>query len=306
MNSSGPTTCHACGSTRPLIERIPSVRDPQSTEHFAIRACPDCGVGITSPVPEDLGKYYGPLYYGGRHSFTADYCTARRVRLLTQHAPRPGNLLDIGCGDGSFLLGARKAGWAVSGTEIGGAAELSKATGLTVHDSLESVDNGRFDVVTMWHTLEHFRDPFATVDSARKKLAPGGLFIVAVPDANGLQAALFGKSWFHFDVPRHLFHFDRSSLSTMMKRASFSVSEWHHMEIELDIFGWMQSALNRVMPEPNVLFQSLTGKPRMASRGQLAASYVLGTALGPAAVAATALGGAMGRSATLIAIARPV
>lgn len=298
--------CIVCGAAR-LGKGLGHVRDPQSTEHFDIERCPDCGLGHTTPEPEDLSAYYGPAYYGGRHSFTARHCTARRVRILRQAtAGRAGKLLDIGCGDGSFLLGAQTEGWTVAGTEIGGAAELSKQTGLDVRDSLEDTrDRAPFDAITMWHTLEHFRDPKAIIGGAREQLSSGGVFIVAVPDAEGLQAKVFGSKWFHLDVPRHLYHFTRGALERLLRDCDLSVERWHHQEIELDVFGWLQSALNTVMPEPNVLFQSLTGKPRTTGPGQLALSYALGTALGPAAVAATALGSATRRGATLIAIARP-
>lgn len=299
--------CNACGAVRPPVPRLSAVRDPQSTERFAILRCEACGVGHTSPEPEDLAPYYGPAYYGNRHSFTERYCAARRVRLLWQATrARSGKLLDIGCGDGTFLLAAKEHGWTVAGTEIGGAKEISKRTGLDVRDSLGEVgDIAPFDAITMWHTLEHFREPHAIVAAARERLKADGTFIVAVPDAAGLQATVFKDKWFHLDVPRHLYHFDRASLTSMLDRAGFRVTRWHHLEIELDVFGWLQSALNAVMPQPNVLFQSLTGKPRTSGAGQLALSYALGTMLGPAALAATAVGTLARRGATLIAIARP-
>ncbi len=300
--------CKACGAKVPASPRLPSVRDPQSDERFAIVRCPACGAGRTSPAPADLAPYYGPAYYGGRHSFTASYCAARRVRVLRRAVPR-GKVLDIGCGDGTFLLAAKDAGWSTFGTEIGGGKEIADRTGLDVRGSLEEVASAApFDAITMWHTLEHFRDPLETVERARALLAPGGAFVVAVPDAAGLQATLFKSKWFHLDVPRHLYHFDRRSLEHLLEAARLRVERLYHLEIELDLFGWLQSALNAVMPHPNVLFQSLTGKPRApgATTTELAASYALGTVLGPAALAATAVGSLSGRGATLVAIARGV
>jgi SAM-dependent methyltransferase len=300
-------SCNACGG--PLGRGLEAVRDPQSLETFDIRSCTSCGLGHTSPIPEDVGAYYGAAYYGKRHSFTDRYCLARRLRILSGAARRTGRLLDIGCGDGDFLRAAIARGWEGLGTEIGGAAENARAAGLDVRGDLAAFDasgpEGRFDAVTMWHTLEHFPDPRATLERAGKLLADGGAMIVAVPDAAGLQASLFKGSWFHLDVPRHLYHFNQSALESLLGRAGFAVDRWYHQELELDVFGWMQSALNAALPRPNVLFQSLTGKPSHGGAGEVALSYALGAALAPAALAATAVGTAARRGATLVAIARP-
>jgi len=307
---SGSRRCNACGGQ--LVPGLEAVRDPQSLETFDIQSCVSCGLGHTDPIPADLGAYYGEAYYGKRHSFTDRYCLARRMRILANATSRKGSLLDIGCGDGNFLAEAIANGWEGMGTDIGAAAENARRAGLDVHGSVDEVKarrtergKGDFDAVTMWHTLEHFPDPKGTLESARSALAKDGTLIVAVPDAAGLQASLFKGSWFHLDVPRHLYHFSRSALESLLGRAGFTVRKWHHQEIELDVFGWMQSALNAVLPKPNVLFQSLTGKPSHGGPGQRAISYALGTAIAPAAVAATALGTVTRRGGTLIAIARP-
>jgi SAM-dependent methyltransferase len=295
--------CFACGAT--LTPKLDDVRDPQSGEKFEVLGCPACGLGRTSPEPEDLGAYYGPAYYGNRHGFTAKYCARRRARLLERAAGTAGReLFDIGCGDGLFLQEAGAGGWRVHGSEIGGAVELSRRTGIDVRESITDASGlPPFDAITMWHTLEHFRDPLTTLGEARARLAPGGTLIVAVPDAAGLQASMFGSKWFHLDVPRHLHHFNRESLSAVLGKAGFAVRQWEHLELELELFGWLQSALNTLLPTPNALFQSLTGKTSKAGLGQLMASYGLGVALGPAAVVASALGAVTKRTSSLIAIA---
>lgn len=296
--------CVACRG--PLQPKLASVRDPQSLQAFDIVRCASCGLGHTMPVPADLGAYYGPAYYGKRHSFTDRYCLARRARMLAGAVSAKGKLLDVGCGDGNFLQAAVNDGWIGTGTDIGGALANARSRGLDVAGSIAEVqDRGPFDAVTMWHTLEHFVDPKETLEQVRSVIAETGSLVVAVPDAAGLQARLFRGSWFHLDVPRHLYHFSQHALDALLDRAGFTVQRWHHQELELDVFGWLQSALNAILPSPNVLFQSLTGKPRHGGRGQLAASYALGTAMAPAALAATAAGTLAGRGGTLVAIAAP-
>src|SRR5262249_41674593 len=132
-------TCNACSG--PLEPRLRGVRDPQSLETFDIVRCRSCGLGHTTPIPDDLGAYYGAVYYGKRHSFTDRWCLARRLRMLAAAAPRLGRLLDVGCGDGNFLKAAIDAGWQGAGTDIGGALENARAAGLDVEETLEAVRN---------------------------------------------------------------------------------------------------------------------------------------------------------------------
>lgn len=300
-------SCCVCDAT--LVPRFERVVDPQSLETFAIKVCPSCGLGHTTPQPANLGDYYGKAYYGNRHSFTKRLCMRRRVQLLdqaTQAAGDPrGALLDIGCGDGSFLREAQSHGWSPTGTELGGnpARTLEGDIPLFAEVS-EAAQRRRYDAVTMWHSLEHFRNVRKAIADARRALRPGGALIVAVPDAGGLQARLFGPQWFHLDVPRHLFHFTRTALAQLLEKEGLTVESWGHQEAELDVFGWMQSALNSVLPVPNVLFNELTGKPTGASLWARAASYAMGSCAFPISVGATAASAALGRGGTLIAVAR--
>lgn len=296
--------CHVCGTG--LVPALSAVRDPDSGEAFDIVACPSCGLGHTEPIPADIGAYYGGVYYGNRHSFTARYCARRRVRLLeSATGGTRGALLDIGCGDGTFLEAAATRGYRVIGTELGAAAERARRANLDVRSSLDEVrPEGPFDAITMWHTLEHFPSPRETVASAASLLSENGVFIAAVPNANGLQARAFRGSWFHFDVPRHLFHFGPKSLERLLEEAGFRVERWYHQEFEYDLFGWMQSALNAALDRPNVLFQAVTGRPVESGNLPLPLHYALGAAVAPAALAATALGTAVKQGGTLIAVAR--
>ncbi len=274
------TRCNIC--TGPLRSRFERVLDPQTRETFEISECAECGLGHTLPQPNDLGRYYGPAYHGGRHGFTARYCLWRRERFVFPRVEDPTGkrLLDVGCGDGSWLLTARDHGFTVTGTELN--PTLAREAGLEVFESLDDV-KGPFDVVTMWHSLEHLRDPRATIERLSQLLSPGGWLFIAVPDAEGLQASLFGAKWFHLDVPRHLFHFGERSLRALLGRTGFDVKHVWHQELELDLFGWVQSALNVVLPDPNVFFYRLTGRVTPAGAGQVAASFALGSALTAAA-----------------------
>lgn len=292
------SACAACGGA--LRAHFDRVRDPQTLESFSILECASCGLGHTDPQPADLAPYYGERYHGGRHSFTDAWCIRRRLRFLKQAtALRSGKLLDVGCGDGRFLEAARGKGWQGHGTEMN--PEPPRKRGFIVETSVDAMaSHGPFEVITFWHSLEHFRDPRSAVESARKLLAPNGTLIIAVPDAGGFQAKASGAHWFHLDVPRHLFHFTSGALEQLLQRTGLSVKRSWHQEIEIDVFGWLQSPLNALTATPNALFDKLTGRPTPAAPLALVRDFAVATALAPLAATATFGSTMLGKGGTLV------
>src|SRR3990172_5008385 len=139
--------CTVCGNT--LVHKYSEIRDPLTNEMFAISRCLRCGLGHTVPRPDDLSLYYASQYYGNRHGLTLRRCIKRRLGFV-ESAMQPGKgrrLLDIGCGDGSFLLAARNAGWEVMGTELNPLP--ARASGLEVMEGIEQVPReNQFDCIT--------------------------------------------------------------------------------------------------------------------------------------------------------------
>ena len=149
--------CNVCGEQ--LYPRLSKVQDPMTKEFFSISVCTRCGLGHTEPQPANLTSYYGKDYYGNRHGATGAYCLKRSLKIVdhTNKKNKARKLLDVGCGDGSFLLAARAAGWKVAGTELN--PQPARLHGLDVKESIADIENiTKFDCITMWHTLEHFRD----------------------------------------------------------------------------------------------------------------------------------------------------
>jgi hypothetical protein len=182
---------------------------------------------------------------------------------------------------------------------------IAREAGLEVGEELAAVKHrAPFSCITMWQTLEHMRDPRGTVEAAVQMLEPGGYFFVAVPDAEGWQAKVFGAGWFHLDVPRHLFHFGERALTRMLQACGLDVLQKWHQEFEIDLFGWSQSFLNRVMPVPNVFFYQLTGRPTRVGRAGVATSFALGTILSAVAVPLTMAGTLSSKGGTLVLAAR--
>jgi SAM-dependent methyltransferase len=265
-HGAGDEKCPLCGVT--LALRFEGIRDLVTGESFSVLTCGTCNLGVTAPRVTDLARYYGTQYWGGRHSFTAEYCARRRVKILTRmtQGATSGRVLDFGCGDGTFLRRASQAGWTSFGVEASFRPEDAAPEGYEVFNSLDAVrSRGPFNAITMWHVLEHLTDPLAMVRELEGLLAPGGVFIIGVPDADGVQARTLGADWMHLDVPRHLYHFGRTSLERLLSLTSLSPFGWWNHEIEYDLMGWSQSALAKV-GMPGTFFDAVTGRIPFGAR----------------------------------------
>lgn len=299
-------SCHICDSS--LETEIETIADPQTGDVFSILKCANCGLGQTFPVPENLEKYYA-AYHGGRHGATADFCAARRVRWLKSgfaENKKQRRVLDVGCGDGTFLLKAAEENWQIVGTEMN--VEPARQNNIEVYETIaaakEKYGANSFDAVTMWHTLEHFKNPREMLASAREILAPNGILLVAVPDAGGWQAKLFGKNWLHRDVPRHLFHFDYGSLAELFTDCNFQIEKSWHQEFEYDLLGWSQSALNKIFEKPNIFFQTLNGQAKNVSAAAKTFNFIGGVLFSAAALPAVPLASLIEKGGTLIVRAK--
>jgi len=192
---------------------------------------------FTNPRPDDseLGKYYKSENYISHtntrkglisklYHLVRAYTLSRKVKLVSKYVSR-GTILDYGCGTGMFLDACKKAGFDPIGVEPdSGARTLALNLGLKVFDAKGSLpSDARFDVITLWHVLEHVSDLNDTIATLSSQLKDSGVVIIAVPNHKSWDASYYGSFWAAYDVPRHLYHFDQSSLESLMGRRSFQL-----------------------------------------------------------------------------------
>jgi len=258
--------CPVCGGTSSVVA-FEKVSDYITGQAFDVGRCAGCGLGITLPPPgvEELHQFYPARYRTDRQRYTAGWRVKRRGREVERFFDPGfrGKLIDIGCGRGSFVMHMKQRGWTVCATEID-TEKLSALAqqGIDGHTPDAALNEtrwvGAFDAATCWHVLEHVDQPAELLRWARSLLREDGVFDVTVPDFGSPQAGRWGRDWFHLDVPRHLHHFTRDTLCRALDNAGLTPVHWRTMAFEYDLFGDVQSALNKTLRKKNVLFESLT------------------------------------------------
>lgn len=302
-------TCELCGNDR-WSQQLDGLTDYLTGETFSVCRCRSCGLAVTDPMPGEgvIARYYPARYRTERQKFTAGL----RVKRRASAAGGPGGrLLDLGCGSGEFAVEMRRRGWETAVTEINPhVLDELRAHGIEAKSADDATRDGfaePFDVITCWHVLEHVEHPLALARWVRSQLKPGGVFQVAVPNVGSWQAATFGPDWFHLDVPRHRYHFTPPTLTRLLQEGGFDVVATSTFALEYDVFGVLQSALNRVCGAPNVLFERITARNGDAAdlpRRDLALSYALAGPLVGVSVPAALASWAAGRGATLTVACR--
>ena len=210
---------------------------------FKVVKCRRCGLVYVNPQPaqQDLVEHYSnETYYKEWLTVQAKARISlwhRRLKDIEKYKQK-GRLLDIGCGEGMMLKMARDNGWTVQGTEVSRYAcrYAREQYGLDVlRGNLEEGDfeEGSFDVVTLWHVLEHLSDPLATLKEARRLLRSDGVLLVETPNVNNHLLRLIyylvrgkKKRLFSADArEKHLFHFSPVTLERIVQKGGFLVME---------------------------------------------------------------------------------
>ena len=230
--------CPWCGSNKAQINLW--LKDEFLTKKdFHICECLNCGLLYTMPRPskEKIGAYYkSDEYYShqeNKKGFVPRLYEAikkinlkHKFRLASRDLP-VGKLLDIGCGVGDFLHVAENKGWQCTGVEPSEEArEIARQRikgDLLYSEDLEQLPDQSFDLITMWHVLEHVDDLKWQVAQLQRLIKPNGRIVIAVPNYRSYDGRFYNAYWAAYDVPRHLNHFNKTVITKMFKTSGLSL-----------------------------------------------------------------------------------
>jgi SAM-dependent methyltransferase len=307
----------ACGHPAAEAATLFPARDPATGDAFTIVRCRRCNLARTAPAPSEteLDGYYPRGYhsttkrYRGGMDRVLSLVHRSRIRTIERILGGPGSVLDIGCGPGVLIDQMRSRGWRVRGTERSASAARQARDVFDLDVSAVDVDDlvsagATYDAVVLWHVAEHLRAPAETVRGIERLLRPGGVLLVAVPNFGSPEARIGRAGWFHLDVPRHLVHFTRSTLTAILEDAGFRPVKVSYLVPEYDLFSFVQTVENRLGLPPNLLYDVLRrpeARLRRAQSGRLQAGVAVGLAipLSIAAVIVAPIAAATRRSATI-------
>lgn len=219
-----------------------------SQKKFQIVKCNSCGFKFTNPRPEqhEIGLYYKAESYIS-HSNTSkgliakiyhavrNYTLKNKLDLINKLYPNKGNLLDVGCGTGMFIKVASANGWKVNGIEPDEKARKIAEENLSYKIEkkiLSSYQLKTFNIITMWHVLEHVHLLNETVDWLKERITKDGTLIIAVPNHESKDAEMYQEQWAAYDVPRHLYHFSQNSIKQLFEQKGFNLKETIPMKFD--------------------------------------------------------------------------
>jgi SAM-dependent methyltransferase len=208
-------------------------------EHFPLLLCEGCGLRITGTAPDAdaIGPYYQSAEYvshsNTRKGFTnrlyhlvRTIMLERKYKLVKKSSGlSAGSLLDIGAGTGYFPEIMKKKGWSVTGTEKSDSARTFAADNremqLLPEDGLWSLPDGTFDVITLWHVMEHLHDLEKYWGKIASLIKTKGCLIIALPNPESYDASFYREYWAAWDVPRHLWHFSPENIQQIAGKYGF-------------------------------------------------------------------------------------
>ncbi|MEO6333952.1 MAG: class I SAM-dependent methyltransferase [Pyrinomonadaceae bacterium] len=223
----------------PLCNRVP-VEFAIDYQGFHLCRCPGCGLQFQNPRLsfEDLAdKVYTEDYCPGHEESANETAYTRQLKNFERIIGKKGSVLDVGCGNGSFLEFAKRNDWETFGADIRLSPETANLTCPLFEGRLPDIDFGgrTFDVIRFNHVLEHLQNPLVELARCRELLNSSGVVFVGVPNLGGVSPSIKNfqsrlglkkKRWRHYAATHHLYFFTHATLLRLIEKAGFSVKLW--------------------------------------------------------------------------------
>ncbi len=229
--------CEVCNSDK-VFKKF-TVEDFFLTkESFVIKKCKECSFLFTDPAPNkfEISKYYESSRYLSHNKnksvFSLIYNIIKKTNLSYKVKKvykycSPETILDVGCGSGDFIKKMQRKGHVVFGIENNKKAfEISKKITNNIFSSVDELSNQKikFDLITFWHSIEHIHDVTGFLKKCLCLLKEKGTIIIAVPNHESYDALHYKRHWAAYDVPRHLYHFNKNSMSLFVQKFNLNIS----------------------------------------------------------------------------------
>ncbi|CAA0251377.1 class I SAM-dependent methyltransferase [Tenacibaculum maritimum] len=208
-----------------------------SNESYEVMLNKEFQMLVTSPVPSNLEDYYKSDNYISHtdskkslldrmYHIVKGYALKKKLNLINSFASEEKKVLDIGAGTGDFLNICKKNNWKVFGVEPSvNARKNAYSKGIHLKNNLSSYKDEQFDIITMWHVLEHVQNLPEYIQTLKKLLKPTGRLIIAVPNYKSYDAKYYHEFWAAFDVPRHLWHFSKYSIQQLFSKVNIEIEK---------------------------------------------------------------------------------
>lgn len=206
-----------------------------SKENYSILLNKEFDLLVTQPVPENLEKYYESEDYISHtdskkslfdkvYQFVKNHTLKQKLKLLNSFNTEEKTVLDIGAGTGDFLSVCKNNSWKTVGVEPSKQArEIALKKGIILQEDVVKYQNKQFDVITMWHVLEHVPNLVDYINQLKKLLKPNGVLVIAVPNYKSYDAKHYKEFWAAYDVPRHLWHFSKTAIKKLFALVEMKV-----------------------------------------------------------------------------------
>ncbi|MBS1490093.1 MAG: class I SAM-dependent methyltransferase [Bacteroidetes bacterium] len=221
-------------------------------ESFSLEKCLRCGFTLTNPQPtlEEIGNYYLSENYishtgGNQNLFDRLYKKIRlhmlkKKRALIEQNSTGLKILDIGCGTGDFLKEMKENSWTAMGVEPSETARLkAQEKELKIVKHIDEIEGDTFSAITLWHVLEHLHNPNEYLKKIYSLLSSSGKLIIAVPNLESYDANHYKEYWAAYDVPRHLWHFNKTTIKKMIEQYGFELKEIKPLKFDSFYVSWL-------------------------------------------------------------------